>query len=184
MGYEYDDQSYNGRFMHVRGYQTCTECHDTHQLRPKSEDCGTCHGTLSEEDLHDIRITAGDFDGDGDGTEGISDEIATMQETLFEAITAYAAKAGTPIAFDPVPYPYWFLDTNGDGVADQDEANFGNRYNSWTPRLLRAVYNYTWAVKDPGAFAHNGLYMLQLLYDSLQDIGGDVSGMTRAATAQ
>jgi hypothetical protein len=170
--------------MHVPGYQACIECHDTHELRLKVEACTTCHGIQSEEELHDIRLTAGDFDGDGDETEGLSEEIATMQETLFEAITAYAAEAGTPIAFDPVPYPYWFLDTNGDGVADQDEANFGNRYNAWTPRLLRAVYNYTWSVKDPGAFAHNGLYILQLLYDSLSDIGGDISGMTRPAVAE
>jgi hypothetical protein len=182
--YEYEGQSYNGRNMHVPGYQACIECHDTHELRLKVEACTTCHGTQSEEELHDIRLTAGDFDGDGDETEGLSEEIATMQETLFEAITAYAVEAGAPIAFDPFPYPYWFLDTNGDGVVDQDEANFGNRYNAWTPRLLRAVYNYTWSVKDPGAFAHNGLYMLQLLYDSLSDIGADVSGMTRPAVAQ
>jgi hypothetical protein len=52
--------------------------------------------------------------------------------------------------------------------------------------LLRAAYNYTWAAKDPGSFAHNGLYMLQVLYDTLQDIGGSdaVSGMTRPATSQ
>jgi hypothetical protein len=33
--------------------------------------------------------------------------------------------------------------------------------------------------KDPGAFAHNNEYVMQFLYDSINDIGGDVSGMTR-----
>jgi hypothetical protein len=44
---------------------------------------------------------------------------------------------------------------------------------------LRAAYNYQYSAKDPGAFAHNGLYIIQTLYDSLEDVGGDVSGMTR-----
>jgi hypothetical protein len=45
--------------------------------------------------------------------------------------------------------------------------------------LLRAAYNYQWVAKDPGAFAHNGKYMMQVLIDSLKDIGGNVSSMTR-----
>jgi hypothetical protein len=45
--------------------------------------------------------------------------------------------------------------------------------------LLRAAYNYQWVQKDPGAFAHNGKYILQVLYDSIADIGGDVTGLTR-----
>jgi hypothetical protein len=32
---------------------------------------------------------------------------------------------------------------------------------------------------DPGAYAHNGDYILQVLYDSLVDIGGEISGMIR-----
>jgi hypothetical protein len=69
-------------------------------------------------------------------------------------------------------------------VADPDESNRDNSYASWTPSLLRAAYNYTWTLKDPGSFAHNGQYMLQVLYDTLQDIGGDVSGMTRPAVTE
>jgi len=45
--------------------------------------------------------------------------------------------------------------------------------------LLKAAYNYQYSQKDPGAFAHNGPYILQILYDSLEDIGADTSGMTR-----
>jgi hypothetical protein len=184
-GYEYDGRRYNSRNMHVPGFQACIECHDTHELRPKAEACTTCHGTQSEEELHDIRMTNVDFDGDGNTSSGIAEEIENMQAALLDAIMVYTAEeVGTPIVFDPGPYPYWFIDTNGDGVADPGEANYDNRYNVWTPRLVQAVYNHTWAAKDPGAFAHNGLYMLQLLYDSMQDIGGDVSGMTRPEAAQ
>jgi hypothetical protein len=45
--------------------------------------------------------------------------------------------------------------------------------------LLRAAYNYQYVAKDPGAFAHNAEYILQILYDSIKDVGGDTSGMER-----
>ena len=44
---------------------------------------------------------------------------------------------------------------------------------------MQATYNYQYASKDPGGFAHNGKYVMQLLYDSIQSIGGDLSGMSR-----
>jgi hypothetical protein len=180
--YQYTGQSYNGRFAHVPGFQNCIECHDTHQLAVQTDQCATCHGT---EEVQDIRITAVDFDGDGDASTGLAVEVANINQAILEAIYLYAAEeVGVPIVFDAHAYPYWFIDTNGDGVADPDEANYGNQYNAWTPRLLRAAYNYTWALKDPGSYAHNGLYMLQVLYDTLQDIGGDVSGMTRPEVTQ
>ena len=108
-----------------------------------------------------------DYDGDGDVTEGIAGEIATMHEALYAAIQDYATNTiGTDIVYNADRYPYWFT-TDEEG------------YATWTPRLLQAAYNYQYAAKDPGAFAHNGEYVLQTLYDSLKDIGGDVSGMTR-----
>jgi hypothetical protein len=103
-----------------------------------------------------------------------------MLEALYAAMQAYAADViGTPIVYESHTYPYFFTDTDGDGEAGPDEANYGNQYATWTPALLRAAYNYQYASKDPGGFAHNGKYVLQALYDSLADIGGDVSGMTR-----
>ena len=64
-----------------------------------------------------------------------------------------------------------------------------NRYTKWTPRLLRAAYNYQYAQKDPGLFAHNPDYAAQFLYDSLEDLaaGGvkvDMTGMVRPAVAK
>jgi hypothetical protein len=44
---------------------------------------------------------------------------------------------------------------------------------------LKAAYNYQYATKDPGAFAHNGKYIIQLLYDSLADLDTTTSHMTR-----
>jgi hypothetical protein len=181
--YEYEGQTYLGRFAHVEAFDECTECHTAHGLKVNVEGCGACHaGVESEEDLHSIRITETDFDGDGDTDEGLAGEISTLYEALYPAIQAYAADTvGTPIAYDGHAYPYFFVDTNADGEADPDEANYGNRYTTWSPRLLKAAYNYQYATKDPGTFAHNGKYILQVLYDSLADMGGDTGGMTRPA---
>lgn len=175
--YEYDGQDYNGRNLHVPGFGTCLGCHETHALDIEEASCGTCHAGV--EKLTDIRISSDDFDGDGDISEGIAGEIETVASALYDSIQVYAAENTEPIVFDGDVYPYWFIDSNGNSEIDPEEATYANQYSTWTPRLLRAAYNYTWMKKDPGTYAHNGQYMLQVLIDSLADIGGDVSGMIR-----
>jgi hypothetical protein len=83
------------------------------------------------------------------------------------------------IGYSGANYPYFFKDTNGDGQISSDEASSDNAYASWTPNLLRAAYNYQWVTKDPGAFAHNGKYIMQILFDSIEGVGGSTAGMTR-----
>jgi hypothetical protein len=121
-----------------------------------------------------------DYDGDGNVTEGMYDEVKTESELLYAAIQKYATDvAKSPIVYDAGSYPYFFIDTNANGVADPDEMTRENAYASWTPNLLRAAYNYQWFQKDPGAFVHNGKYILQVLYDSIQAVRGDVTTLTR-----
>jgi hypothetical protein len=181
--YEYEGQTYFGRNEHVGAFNSCNECHDTHALEVQVEECADCHENVaSEADLMNIRFEENtvDYDGDGDSTEGIAQEIAAMQEMLYAAIQAYATETvGTGIAYTAAANPYFFIDGNGNGVVDPEEANRDNRFVTWTPRLLRAAYNYQYVSKDPGAFAHNGQYILQILYDSLTDLGADTSAMTR-----
>lgn len=179
--YEYDGKEYAGQFTHVDPYNSCVECHDTHMLTVVYEDCSACHPEVeTAEDLELIRMAGTDFDGDGDTDEGVAGEIETMQETLYAAMQAYAAEtAGTPLIYSSASYPYFFIDSNGNGEVDGGEAIYPNQYNAWTPRLLRAAYNYQYTEKDPGAYSHNSTYVMQFLYDSIEDLGGDVSGMTR-----
>jgi hypothetical protein len=177
--YQYADKEYVGRFAHVEAYSNCTQCHSTHMLEVKVEECSACHGEFEE--VTDIRMDTTDYDGDGDTSEGLAGEIATMADALYAAMQAYAGATDgvSAIVYDSHAYPYFFTDTNANGEPDPDEANYGNRYATWTPRLLKAAYNYQYAQKDPGAFAHNGKYVIQVLYDGLEDLGADVSGMTR-----
>ena len=177
--YEYEGQEYVGRNEHVPGFDTCTECHSTHELEVEFAECADCHeGVETAADLETIRVSETDYDGDGDVEEGIAGEIDTMSEALLVAIQAYATNnaATDSIVYSPSAYPYFFIDANGDGVPDEGDTE---RYVTWTPTLLRAAYNYQYSQKDPGAFAHNAPYVMQVLYDSLADMGGDVAGMTR-----
>jgi hypothetical protein len=176
--YEFDGKEYTGFNEHVGTFNSCTECHDTHALEIVIEDCGECHeGADSLEGLRTIRMTDVDYDGDGDVTEGVFGEIDTMREKLYAAIQTYAAEvAGQAIIYDAHAYPYWFGDLDGNGRVNDDEGGF----SAWTPNLLRAAYNYQDSTKDPGAFAHNSSYTLQILYDSIEAIGGDLTGTTRA----
>jgi hypothetical protein len=179
--YEYDGKTYEGLFAHVEGFTSCTGCHSTHGLDVKVEACGNCHsGVTSAEALSTIRMSATDYDGDGDIAEGIYEEVAGVREALLVAIQQYATDvAGTGIVYDSHTYPYFFTDSNDNGVSDEEEASYANRYSTWTPRLLKAAYNYQFATKDPGAFAHNSKYVIQAMYDSLEDLGGDVTGLVR-----
>ena len=123
-----------------------------------------------------IRIDPTDYDGDGDTTEGIAGEVETMAAALYATMQTYAAEtADTPIVYDGGRYPYMFADANANGTVDEGEGS----YSTWTPTLLKAAYNYQYVQKDPGAFAHNGKYVIQFLYDSINDLGGDVTAMTR-----
>jgi len=179
MGYEYDGKVYDPKFRHVEGVDTCLGCHDQHTLKVKVELCQECHQNVKTvDDLKNNRENGSlvDYNGNGDVKEGIYYEIKSLQDTLYGSIQAYAKeKAGKAIAYNADAYPYFFIDTNGDGQADTDEAKFANAYDAWTPRLLKAAYNYQASVKDPGDFAHNAKYIIELLYDSIDDLNGQIS---------
>lgn len=150
------------------------ECHNTHTQQVDPQVCADCHeGVDTLEAIFAIRMSEVDYDGDGDVTEGLYGEIATMRDALYAAMQQYTANNGgtAVIIYNPNAYPYYF--------ADDGTGNPGENYSTWTPNLLRAAYNYQYSQKDPGAFAHNGKYLIQILYDSIKVMGGDVSGMTR-----
>jgi hypothetical protein len=176
--FQYEGKEYVGRFMHTDGFQTCTSCHDAHALEPKLEACAGCHQT---DDPAAIRMTStADYDGDGDVAEGLEGELKGLQDKLYAEIQKYAdTKAGVAIVYDTNAYPYWYADANKDGVGDKDDKGAGVRYATWTPRLLKAAYNLQYSLKDSGAAIHNFKYVAEALYDSIEDLGGDVTGLTR-----
>ena len=167
-GYHYGDRDYSGRFFHARPVGTCVSCHEPHTLEVATEACTTCHEKGSEIDA--IRISRQSYDGSGDTSKGIRSDLAANAAQLMEYLDRYASDvAGTPLVYDGGSYPYFFADQNGDGVKDtNDEGSVA--YNRWTPRMLRAAYNWKLVTADPGAFVHNPAYALELLYDSIEDL--------------
>jgi hypothetical protein len=177
-GYQYEGKVYQPRTSHPAPYQECTDCHNMHSLEVKAEECGECHeGVSTVDDLLDTRMEGSleDYDGDGDAEEGMYYELQGLQELLYQAILAYSAEKGAPVVYESHTYPYFFADTNADGEPGEDEAIYPNRYATWTPRLLQAAYNYQYAAKDPGAFAHNPKYVAALLYDSIESLNEGMS---------
>lgn len=172
--YEYKDQTYKGKFTHPAPADSCVGCHDPHKLQVKVESCAGCHQGKPLEEIR-MATSTDDFDGDGNKTEGIKAELDTMSEQLYTAILAYAKGKNAPIVYSPSAYPYWFGDANSNGKVDEGEKG----YAAWTPRLLQAAYNYQYTQKDPGAFVHNGKYVMQAVYDSIKDLKGDVTKLVR-----
>ena len=112
-------------------------------------------------------ISAVNYDGDKEKSEGIYGEVETMLQALLDAIVVYSVEnSSTNEVIYRNNYPYWFAAKDGEELI-------------WTPTLLRAAYNYQYVLKDPGGFAHNFDYVIQLLYDSIEAVGGDVSTFVR-----
>lgn len=182
VGFEYEGKVYKGRFDHVPDLDTCTSCHNPHTLQVEIANCTTCHAGAAN--FTDIRLTPTDFDGDGDTTEGIAAPIAEFHERLSDAIQRYATEiVGESVVYASSAYPYFFIDSDGDGSVSEAEAAYPNRYKSWTARLLKAAYNYQLVAKEPAIYTHNPHYALQLLYDSLESLSTqvdvDMAGLVR-----
>jgi hypothetical protein len=191
--YQYEGKEYTGQNEHTRQFDECSDCHDVHALTVRYDECADCHENVdieSMEDVHliratedDIEIVPVDYDGDGDVAEPVRDEIMALHDALLAAIQAYTVEnLGAAITYAPANYPYWYVDANENGAIDAEELVSEGRWSQWTPTLLRAAYNYQYVAKDPGGFAHNPRYLLQVLYDSIEAIGGEeaVASFTRA----
>jgi hypothetical protein len=166
-------KGYDRKLVHVAALDTCIECHDPHSQQVRVSDCATCHvnalgnPVASYEDLRDVRMAAsiGDFDGDGNAAEGLWYEIKGLEAKLYAAMQDYSTRvAGSPIEYRD-ENPYWF-------IAGTDEG-----YVNWTARLLRAAYNYQYELKDPGAFAHNGKFVVAFMYDSISDLNDALAAL-------
>lgn len=187
VAYEYPGKPYAGRNNHDPDANVCTACHEPHSGTVRVDACADCHRGIKDlAGLATIRKRSkGDYDGNG-REEGLGRELANMKALLYTAIQQYARTVGgSSIAFSPDGFPYWYADTNGNGKVDSDEMRPNNPYKAYTPRLLQAIFNYTYLLRDPGAAYHNGPYALQIAYDTLQSLadsgkaGVDMRGKTR-----
>jgi len=188
-GYQYEGKNYAGRYLHASGVQTCTQCHDPHSLRMRQDYgetanlCAACHSNVTGyADYRDVFVDGIDYDDNGK-VEGLYYEVEGIRMVLYRAMQQYSgSQLGRPILWAD-QYPYWFIDTNANGEVDEGETEFANQYQGLTPRLMRAAFNFQFSAKDPAGYVHNGPYMLQLLYDGIEDLAQvvevDMSALVR-----
>lgn len=94
-GYEYEGKTYDANFAHVESYNSCSECHNTHTLAVKVDECRACHADVTDaEGFKDVRMAGSlvDYDGDGDMAEGVYYELEGLKELLYQAMLAYSAE--------------------------------------------------------------------------------------------
>ncbi len=171
-GYQYPGKVYAGRLEHMGGVQ-CTSCHEPKQSNHTfavsdvfEARCRLCHADQTS--AEQIRLTHRlDYDGDGSTTESLKSEIDGMAARLLAAMRAVTANG---LCYDTNAYPYFFKDTNGDGLCAATEAVSANAFAAFTPALVKATFNYQLSRKDPGAWAHNFDYVGQLLFDSVENL--------------
>ncbi len=164
IGYNYDSVLVPHADSTHPGGTDCASCHNQHStavdIGRNGKSCQPCHQFTSTSDV-----------------EALNAVIPSLEAELLSTIKAYAAddtttdadgntKAKACIAYDDATYPYWLKDSDCDGNADDPAAT----YASFTPRLIKACYNYTVSKKDPGGFAHNGGYIASLLTASTVDL--------------
>ena len=179
IAYEYDGKTYAGQNQHPAAdgkNPGCVGCHDVHAGVVKTDLCQNCHtGIQSLQDLRGLGDST-DWNGNGNVKEGIQSEFQSFQDALLSEIMSYAkTKAGAAIVYDANAYPYWFSDTNGNAKHEPDE----KPYSNWTARMLKAAYNFNYLSKTTGSVFHNARYAMQIDFDSIADLGGDVSKFTR-----
>jgi predicted CXXCH cytochrome family protein len=156
VGYEYDGKTYAGPLVHQGGTQ-CTSCHDPvgshHTFRIADAWATSCQGCHADAggDPQKIRLVhTADYDGEGNATEPLSAEIDGLAARLLAAMQAVAA-----LCYDPVTYPYFFKDLDGNKQCSAAEKVATNGFSAFTPALMKASFNYQFSRKEPGAWAHN-----------------------------
>jgi len=162
VGYEYPAHMYAVKWNHFESQGNpggngpsshCNFCHlADHTFLPQATAfCANCHGNIPLENFRINRAT--DYDGDGSNTEPLEDELQTFADRLLATLVDYAATVrGGVLTYDGDHYPYFGL----------------SPASKWDEHIARATFNYQFWSKEPGAWAHNTHYMLELLYDSIE----------------
>ena len=179
-GYEFRGKTYsNGLLFHQ--LPLCTGCHMapsadedlgghtfhmSHNGRMNSAVCQSCHPGLT--DFESFRLYARDMDGDG-SAENIKDEIDGLKELIIGELK------NADIYYNPNAYPYFFKVPSPQIVP--------NRVTSWRESQLEAAFNLNFVEKEPGAYAHNFKYAVQILRDSYEVLAGKALNGVRPSSS-
>ncbi|MCX7793487.1 MAG: C-type polyheme cytochrome OmcB [Thermodesulfovibrionales bacterium] len=93
-------------------------------------------------------------------------------EAALEVLKAALASKGI---FFRNAFPYFFVDTNGNGILEPTETiaytNWAGPYGfTYWKDTMGAAFNLNLLIHDPGGFAHNRFYVKALIWDSIDFI--------------
>jgi hypothetical protein len=190
-GYEYSGKTYAGEHtFHVMA--GCVGCHMAEDNSPL-EDVGghtfhmahgstentnfcadSCHPSMGALDDPGEFAHGSDWDGNG-GTVSAKAEVAYLLTVLLhDAIEVYDSNNdATPDVYHFEDYPYFqlfHLDEEGEPIDANNDTIPDYSTQTWKPASAKAAFNWQFIYKDPGAYAHNPKYAVQLLRDSYNDL--------------
>ena len=160
-GYEYAGASYSQEHIHT--LVGCVGCHMADE--PGTEEVGghTFHMTDGAVESTSFclgtchpNMTAINFPWNA--TFDAESDIAYMLSALMNAIIVYDSPDDDPDTAANIKYQSWY---------PYFQPNSGQ---AWDPVAAKAAFNWQFVNKDPGAYAHNRSYALQLLWDSYEDL--------------
>jgi hypothetical protein len=122
--------------------------------------CTNCHGVIADFDTFRMPSNTFDYDGDGNNTEGINQELDGLKAELIQFL------ASMGVFYNPDTYPYFHR------VSTKASQGSSTGYSNWTQSQLKAAFNLNTFFKEPGAFAHNGKYAAETLIDGIADLSG------------
>jgi hypothetical protein len=100
-GYEYASHTYSAKNAHAPEMPNCIYCHNPHSLKVQVSRCADCHAQVDASDVtttRDIRLSGTpDYDGDGNVTEGVRDELDGIKDKLLATIVTYGTATGKPV---------------------------------------------------------------------------------------
>ena len=163
-GYEFGAKAtYWGKWAHAGGdTNQCNFCHlPSHTFEPQFKtNCAGCHPEAGG-DITAIRRDRGtDYNGVGGTADTTKEEVESFGVAVYAAMQAYTVDNNLDtLYYDDSRYPYFWNDPVLRETA--------NRYGDWDADLAKAAFNYQYFKKEPGAWAHNTYYVMQILYDTI-----------------
>jgi hypothetical protein len=142
-----------------------------------------CNGCHVQSTYGDYRLAPKQLEFEDASAELYAALRAYVVTNIAAVRTATGNAAASGVCYNGNSHPYFFLEVSGvcqDGVANAPAASVGFNFN---PTSLKGAFNYLWTQKEPGAWAHNEYYVLQVVYDSIVDLGGTPAFTVNAAAA-
>jgi len=196
-GFHYEGRNYNNVSFYQHDLIGTSDVPTTGTNGP----CVGCHMSAAEKHLFlpVSRDTAGDITAltatvcaecHTGGFELTPAVLNTEKDEYHASLEALRLALNDQGIFFASSYPYFFNDSNSNGVLDPSEISFSNAFTNWGgpygvanwQETMGAAFNYNLLEHDPGGYAHNRFYIKALIWDSIDFLDDGTLNNSTAAT--